>query len=64
MKFRQDINGLRAIAVLGVITFHFFPNAMPGGFSGVDVFFVISGFLMTGIIVESINKDDFSILRF
>lgn len=48
-KFRSDINGLRAIAVLGVVLFHYKPDWLPGGFAGVDVFFVISGFLMTGI---------------
>ena len=50
MQFRKDINGLRAIAVIAVVLFHFNPSWMPGGFAGVDVFFVISGFLMTGII--------------
>ena len=50
MKFRQDINGLRAFAVIAVVLFHFKANLLTGGFSGVDVFFVISGFLMTSII--------------
>jgi peptidoglycan/LPS O-acetylase OafA/YrhL len=62
--FRKDINGLRAIAVIGVILFHFNPSLMPGGFAGVDVFFVISGFLMTGIIYKGIDKGDFSIFKF
>ena len=64
LKFRKDINGLRAIAVIGVMLFHFNASWMPGGFAGVDVFFVISGFLMTGIIFRGINKDNFSLLKF
>lgn len=64
MKFRKDINGLRAIAVIAVVLFHFKPTWVPGGFAGVDVFFVISGFLMTGVIFEGIKHGDFSILRF
>lgn len=55
MKFRKDINGLRAIAVIAVVLFHFNPSWVPGGFAGVDVFFVISGFLMTGIIFKEIG---------
>lgn len=47
--FRYDINTLRAIAVLAVVLYHFYPEYVPGGFVGVDVFFVISGFLMTQI---------------
>ncbi|WP_434938661.1 acyltransferase family protein [Shewanella sp. HL-SH8] len=64
MQFRKDINGLRAIAVIAVVLFHFNASWMPGGFAGVDVFFVISGFLMTGIIFNGIEKNDFSILKF
>lgn len=64
MHFRKDINGLRAIAVLAVVLFHFNPHWMPGGFAGVDVFFVISGFLMTGIIFRGIENDNFSVLKF
>ncbi len=64
LQFRKDINGLRAIAVIAVVLFHFNASWMPGGFAGVDVFFVISGFLMTGIIFRGIEQENFSILRF
>src|ERR1700678_2236428 len=46
--FRPDIQGLRAIAVAMVVIYHLYPSALPGGFAGVDVFFVISGYLITG----------------
>jgi peptidoglycan/LPS O-acetylase OafA/YrhL len=64
LQFRKDINGLRAIAVIAVVLFHFNSSWMPGGFAGVDVFFVISGFLMTGIIFRGIEQENFSILKF
>jgi len=64
LQFRSDINGLRAIAVIGVVLFHFNASWMSGGFAGVDVFFVISGFLMTGIIFREIEKEKFSVLKF
>jgi peptidoglycan/LPS O-acetylase OafA/YrhL len=64
MNFRKDINGLRALAVISVVIFHFNADWLPGGFAGVDVFFVISGFLMTGIIFRGIDKNNFSIIRF
>ncbi|WP_053979711.1 acyltransferase family protein [Marinagarivorans algicola] len=64
MQFRKDINGLRAIAVIAVVLFHFSAVWMPGGFAGVDVFFVISGFLMTGIIFKAIEQEQFSIAKF
>jgi peptidoglycan/LPS O-acetylase OafA/YrhL len=64
MKFRKDVNGLRAIAVIAVVLFHFNSSWMPGGFAGVDVFFVISGFLMTGIIFRGLEQQSFSILKF
>ncbi|NNN80362.1 acyltransferase family protein [Vibrio sp. 11-4(1)] len=64
MNFRYDINGLRAIAVIAVVLFHFNPSWVPGGFAGVDVFFVISGFLMTGIIFRGLEKDNFSLFQF
>ena len=64
MHFRQDINGLRAVAVLAVMLFHYHPEWLPGGFAGVDVFFVISGFLMTSIVVSGVSQDTFSVLSF
>lgn len=64
MQFRYDINGLRAIAVLAVVLFHFNPHWLTGGFAGVDVFFVISGFLMTSIIFNGIEKDTFNLFKF
>lgn len=64
MKFRYDINGLRAIAVIAVVLFHFNPSWVPGGFAGVDVFFVISGFLMTGIIFKGLEKNSFNLFTF
>ena len=63
-KYRPDVDGLRAIAVMLVVIFHAFPEAMPGGFIGVDIFFVISGFLITGIIVRELDQERFSLLAF
>jgi len=64
MKFRKDINGLRALAVLAVVLFHFKLLKVSGGFIGVDIFFVISGFFMTGIIVDKIATGSFSLTEF
>ena len=64
MKFRYDINGLRALAVIPVLLFHFNNNWIPGGFVGVDVFFVISGFLMTGIIFKEFDQKNFHLFSF
>lgn len=64
MNFRTDINGLRAIAVVAVVIFHFSPSLLPGGFAGVDVFFVISGFLMTKIILDRIEQNSFNLFSF
>jgi len=46
IKYRQDIDGLRALAILSVVLFHMFPSFLPGGFTGVDIFFIISGYLI------------------
>lgn len=62
--FRPDINGLRALAVLGVVAFHAQHNWLPGGFAGVDVFFVISGFLITRIILSEQQAQKFSLALF
>ena len=62
--YRTDIDGLRAIAVLSVIGFHTFPALFPGGFVGVDVFFVISGYLITGILLRNLREHRFSFLDF
>lgn len=59
-KYRADIDGLRAIAVLSVVGYHAFPNLVRGGFVGVDIFFVISGFLISTIIFENLEKNTFS----
>jgi peptidoglycan/LPS O-acetylase OafA/YrhL len=63
-RYRPDIDGLRAVAVLLVVLFHAFPEALPGGFVGVDIFFVISGFLITGIIARELDAMRFSLAGF
>jgi len=59
-RYRPDIDGLRALAVGVVLIFHAFPGSLPGGFVGVDVFFVISGYLISGIILSTIAAGRFS----
>ncbi|MGJ3703133.1 acyltransferase family protein [Variovorax sp. AFSI2.2] len=63
-KYRPDIDGLRAVAVLSVLGYHAFPQWIKGGFIGVDIFFVISGFLITTIILGSFEGDGFSYREF
>lgn len=64
MEYRREIDGLRAVAVLPVILFHAGFKAFAGGFVGVDIFFVISGYLITTIILADMNKGKFSIVTF
>lgn len=64
MKYRREIDGLRAIAVLPVVFFHAGSNWFAGGFVGVDIFFVISGYLITSILLAEKEAGDFSILKF
>lgn len=64
VPYREDINGLRAWAVIAVLLFHFQLSGLGAGFFGVDIFFVISGFLMTAIIVKGLERDNFSIWKF
>ena len=63
-KYRADIDGLRAIAVLSVVIYHAFPNYFGGGFIGVDIFFVISGFLISTIIITNLESNSFKFTEF
>lgn len=63
-SYRSDIDGIRAIAVLSVIVFHVNKSILPGGFVGVDIFFVISGYLISLHILRDLDSDRFSILEF
>lgn len=62
--YRPDIDGLRSIAVLSVLIFHLSPTLLPGGYLGVDIFFVISGYLITNIILRENRQNTFSFTHF
>lgn len=64
LTYRPDIDGLRAVAVTMVIAYHAFPRLLPGGFTGVDVFFVISGYLITQLVLAGLHQRSFSLLEF
>lgn len=64
MEFQKNVAGLRGLAILAVLLYHFFPMIIPQGYLGVDVFYVISGYLITQIIINSITSQQFSIFRF
>lgn len=63
-NYRPDIDGLRSIAILAVVLFHAFPDRLRGGYIGVDIFFVISGYLISGIIFRGLEREQFSLLDF
>src|SRR5580658_7373612 len=63
-KYRADIDGLRAVAIIAVVAFHAFPKRFPGGFIGVDIFFVVSGFLISTILFGSLERNSFSFIEF
>lgn len=62
--YRPDIDGLRAVAVISVVIFHAFPGALAGGFAGVDIFFAISGYLISQHIIETLDQGRFSLVDF
>lgn len=64
VHYRPDIDGLRAVAIILVVIYHAFPSIFPGGFIGVDIFFVISGYLISGILYTEFERGDFSFLNF
>lgn len=64
MKYRAEIDGLRALAIIPVLLFHAGWEMFSGGYVGVDVFFVISGYLITSLLLEDIDNNSFSLVRF
>ena len=63
IKYRPEIDALRALAVTSVIIFHFFPSVLPGGYLGVDIFFIISGYLITNNLIKLDNNNFRSVLK-
>ena len=64
MKYRPEIDVLRATSILAVVAFHYFPPIFPNGYLGVDLFFVISGFLISRIILNDLESETFSFINF
>ncbi len=64
LTFRPDVEGLRALAIVPVVVFHAFPSLLPGGYVGVDVFFVISGFLITSLLLDRLGSGTYSVASF
>jgi peptidoglycan/LPS O-acetylase OafA/YrhL len=64
LPYRADIDGLRAVAILSVIAYHYYGKHVPGGFIGVDIFFVISGFLISSLIIDAVALNRFSYIDF
>ena len=64
LKYRPEIDGLRALAVIPVLLFHAGVPGFGGGYVGVDIFFVISGYLITGILLKDLRRGTFSLLNF
>ncbi|VEF10116.1 lipopolysaccharide modification acyltransferase [Pseudomonas fluorescens] len=64
LSYRPDIDGMRALAILAVVIYHAFPQFATGGFVGVDIFFVISGYLISSIIFKGVSANDFSLVDF
>src|SRR5215469_729382 len=64
MKYAPALDGVRAVAILAVLGFHAMPGVLKGGFTGVDVFFVLSGYLITSVILHDIRSGSFSMMEF
>ena len=64
LRYVPEIDGLRAVAVIAVVLYHLGISWIPGGFLGVDVFFVISGYLITSILIDQTENHRFSVLQF
>lgn len=64
MRYEPPLDGVRALAILAVVGYHCFPAALPGGFTGVDVFFVLSGYLITSVVLSDVREGSFSLSEF